>query len=87
MPQGGVIGDYDVAMLELATPADLDDSYVVNTACLPTGLGNIDHYAGNPNCYATGFGDTRGKNIILKMYNSCLIFLNGDKKMFVWWAT
>lgn len=49
--------DYDLAILELASDVDLS-SYVANTACLPYGYG-LDDFVGE-NCFATGFGDTKG---------------------------
>ena len=51
--------DYDVALLELSVSPDIENSYVVNKACLPKGY-DRDDFVGNGNCWAAGFGDTQG---------------------------
>lgn len=56
---GEVDGDYDIALVHLMTPVDLAENYVINTACLPRGYA-LDAFVNNTNCWATGFGDTKG---------------------------
>ena len=53
--------DYDIAVLELSQSADVTSSYTANTACLPKTF-STDDFVNNANCWATGFGDTRGSS-------------------------
>ena len=59
--------DYDLAILELETSADLT-SYLANSACLPFEYG-LDDFVGE-NCYATGFGDTKGMHPLTLYQNN-----------------
>lgn len=59
--------DYDIALVKAAT--DIQTSNFIRYACLPRKEINLKpgHY-----CWVTGWGDTRGKTCIIRLWPSCI---------------